>query len=394
MSANLNHNIAKYNFDYSKNIRRDFHKNPELGFQEFRTSEIISTELTKFGYQVKKGVGKTGVVGFISGELPGPNLLLRFDMDALPIQEENSTDYVSQNDGVMHACGHDAHMAIGLTLAKILSENKQKINGTIKFIFQPAEEGLGGALAVIEDGVLRSPQSDYCLGLHIWNEKEIGWVGVRPGPMMAAADTFEIKILGKGGHGGLPNMAIDPTVAAAQLITSIQSIVSRNVSPFDQAVVSFGSIHGGSTFNVIPALVELTGTIRTFDPEVRQLVLKKLESISKTIGLAFGCDVETNISEITPAVINSPAIVTVLENVIKNEEFIKEFDNNFITMGSEDFSLFLNEVPGCFFFVGSANKEKNLSFGHHHPKFDFDEEVIPIAVACMLGMIDQISNIK
>ena len=392
MNANHNYNLSVNNFEYSKNIRRDFHKNPELGFQEFRTSEIIATELTKFGYQVKTGIGKTGVIGLITGNLPGPNLLLRFDMDALPIQEGNATDYVSENPGVMHACGHDAHMSIGLTIAKIFSENRKKIRGSLKFIFQPAEEGLGGALAVIEDGVLENPKPDYCLGLHIWNDKEIGWVGVRPGPMMAGADTFMIKVSGKGGHGGLPNLAIDPIVAAAQLISSIQTIVSRNVSPMDQVVISFCSINGGSTFNVIPDSVELTGTVRTFDPQVRLHVLEKIESISKAIGNAFSCEVQVEIKEITPAVINTPDIVSVLEDVVRNEEAIKELDNNFLTMGSEDYSLFLNEIPGCFFFVGSANKEKGLSYGHHHPKFDFDEEVLPIAVSCMLGMIDHISK--
>jgi amidohydrolase len=392
MTAMNSFEIAKQKFAYSQKLRRDFHKNPELGFQEFRTSEIVAKELEGFGYEVRKNVGKTGVIGFLKGNLAGPTILLRFDMDALPIQEQNQTEYASSTPNVMHACGHDAHMSIGLTVAKILSENSQEVKGNIKFIFQPAEEGLGGALAVIADGVLENPKPDFCLGLHIWNDKPVGWIGVNPGAMMAAADTFQIKVIGKGGHGGVPNLAIDPIVAAAQIVISAQTIVSRNVSPLDQAVISFGSINGGSAFNIIPDTVLLTGTIRTFDSLTRQLVFNRLREISSSIGSAMGCTTEFSLDEITPAVINNPEIVETLEQVIKQEIKIEKFDNNFRTMGSEDYSLFINEIPGCFFFVGSANTEKNFVFGHHHPKFDFDEAVLPIAVACMLGMVENLRN--
>lgn len=387
MSKN-NYQLALDEFEYSQKLRRDFHENPELGFQEFRTSEIVANELEGFGIEVKRNVGKTGVVGLVRGDNPGPVLMLRFDMDALPITEGNSCDYVSKNVGVMHACGHDAHTAIGLTIAKIVSKNLDKLKGTIKFLFQPAEEGLGGALAVIQDGALTAPKPDYCLGLHIWNDKEVGWVGVNHGPMMAGADTFEIKVNGKGGHGGMPNFAIDPILCSAQIITSIQSIVSRNVSPLDQAVVSFGSIKGGTTFNVIPDVVKLAGTIRTFDSGIREMVIKRIETISHDIGSAMGCEVEFLVNEITPAVINNSEIASKLENVVLSKDFITNVISNYQTMGSEDFSLYLNEIPGCFFFVGSANEEKGLSYGHHHPKFDFDEKVLPIAVSIMLDLVD------
>jgi|AutmiccommuBRH23_1029490.scaffolds.fasta_scaffold00577_11 amidohydrolase len=381
---------AENNFYYAQKLRRDFHKNPELGFNEFRTSEIIAKELLSFGFDVHKGVGRTGVTGFLEGNNPGINLLLRFDMDALPIQEENTTDYISTKSGVMHACGHDGHMSIGLTVAKIISEYKNQLNGTIKFVFQPAEEGLGGALAVIQDGVLENPRPDYCLGLHIWNEKPIGWIGVNAGPMMAGADTFEIKIVGKGGHGGLPNKTVDPIIATAQIITSIQSIISRNISPLENAVVSFGSVNGGSTFNVIPDVVQLTGTIRTFNSRVREKIIKRLEEISLSVGKAMGCKVEFQLNEITPVVINDLQLVSNLSMVVQQQFPTYDYDYKYQSMVSEDFSFFLNQVPGCFFFVGSANSEKNLVFGHHHPKFDFDEKVIPVSVSCLLGMMIQL----
>ncbi|MBW6471815.1 MAG: amidohydrolase [Anaerolineaceae bacterium] len=382
--------LAKENFNYSVSFRRDFHQHPELGFQEIRTSEIITKELMNLGFAVRKYIGKTGVLGVLKGTSVGPTLLLRFDMDALPIRETNTTTYVSKNEGIMHACGHDGHMAIGLTIAKILSLYRDQITGTVKIIFQPAEEGLGGALATIEDGVLENPRPDYCLGLHIWNEKPLGWFGINSGAMMAGADTFEIIVNGKGGHGGLPHKAIDPIICAAHIITTIQTIVSRNISPLDNAVVSFGSIKGGSTFNVIPDSVYLSGTIRTFDPQIRMEVIQNLERISKSVGEGMGCTVEFTLDEVTPAVVNNSKIAADLQKVIRKVFPDFSIDMDLKTMGSEDFSLFLNEVPGCFYFVGSANPDKNLIYGHHHPKFDFDEGVLPIAVASLLGMIEEL----
>lgn len=384
--------LAEENFDYSVQFRRDFHQHPELGFQEFRTAEIIAKELSFLGFDVKKQIGKTGVLGITSSKTAGPTILLRFDMDALPIQEDNTTDYKSQNNNVMHACGHDGHMSVGLTVAKILSSHLDQIKGTIKIIFQPAEEGLGGAQATIEDGVLENPRPDYCLGLHIWNEKPLGWIGTNTGAMMAGADTFEITINGKGGHGGVPHQAIDPIIAAAHIITAVQTIVSRNISPLENAVISFCSIKGGSTFNVIPDSVNLSGTIRTFDPQIRHDLIQRLEKIAKSVGSGLGCKVEFSLNEVTPAVINNSSVALYLKEVVQNLFPTFLLDLNCKTMGSEDFSLFLNEVPGCFYFVGSANPDKNLIFGHHHPKFDFDEAVLPIAVASLLGMLKELGS--
>jgi amidohydrolase len=256
-------------FDYTQDLRRDFHRHPELGFKEIRTANIVNKELSNMGLEVKTGVGQTGVVALIEGKNPGPVVLIRFDMDALPIKEETNADYASTNPGVMHACGHDGHVAIGLTVARLLNKHRSEFSGTVKLVFQPAEEGLGGAEWMIRDGVLQSPQPDFALALHVWNEKPVGWIGIVPGPVMAAADTFSIKILGKGGHGAVPNLCNDPILAAAQVVNLLQGIVSRNVSPLKSAVVTVASIHGGEAFNVIPPDVELKGTLRTFEPLMR-----------------------------------------------------------------------------------------------------------------------------
>src|SRR4030065_18682 len=211
-------------FEYTRDLRRDFHKHPEIGFKEVRTANIVARELTHLGMEVKTGVGQTGVVALLEGKSPGPLVLLRFDMDALPIQEETGAEYASENNGVMHACGHDGHVAIGLTVARILDKYREKFSGTVKFVFQPAEEGLGGAVSMIADGILQSPKPDVALALHIWNERPVGWIGIVPGLAMAAADTFEIRIIGKGGHGASPHLCNDPILASSQVINMLQGI--------------------------------------------------------------------------------------------------------------------------------------------------------------------------
>jgi len=261
-------------FPYTQTLRRDFHMHPELGFREIRTGGIVARELEALGIEVTKGVGKTGVVGLLEGTKPGPTLLLRFDMDALPITEETGAEYASLNPGLMHACGHDGHTAIGLTVAKMLHSSRDELAGTIKFCFQPSEEGTngeetGGNELMMRDGVLDAPKVDMTLSLHLWNEKPLGWVSVRKGPMMAGAEIFSITITGRGGHGAIPDRAVDPIVAAANMVNALQTVVSRNVAPLDTAVVSVTNIHGGTTFNVIPQQVKLEGTISTFDNVVR-----------------------------------------------------------------------------------------------------------------------------
>lgn len=370
-------------FAYTQTLRRDFHSHPELGFQEVRTAGIVARQLNELGLEVHTGIAETGVVAILEGESPGPVVLLRFDMDALPILEETQAEYASQNPGVMHACGHDGHTAIGLTVARLLYAHRDMLRGTVKLVFQPAEEGLGGAQRMVKEGVLEHPRPDSCLSLHLWNEKPVGWIGAAPGPVMAASEVFKIQLTGKGGHGAVPNLTIDPVLAAAQIISALQSIVSRNVSPLKTAVVSVTSVHSGDAFNVIPNQATLKGTIRTFESAVREVVLARFRQIVEGVALAMGCQVTIEIESITPAVINDPMVTSRVQSVINNLLPGAQLDENCSTMGSEDMAFMMQQIPGCYFFIGSANSEKGLNAAHHHPRFDFDETVLPHATALM-----------
>src|SRR5688572_8651682 len=300
-------------FPYTQTLRRDFHVHPELGFREIRTGGIVAKELESLGIEVTKGVGKTGVVGLLEGAKPGPTLLLRFDMDALPIIEDTGAEYASKNQGVMHACGHDGHTAIGLTVAKMLYAQREQLAGNIKFCFQPSEEGFngeecGGAEMMMRDDVLNSPRVDMTLSLHLWNDKPLGWVNVAAGPVMAGAEEFHIKLTGKGGHGAAPHITVDPVAAAAQIISALQTIVSRNVAPLHSAVVSVTTVDAGTTFNVIPQEARLSGTIRTFDLTVRKMVLERFEQIVRGVAEAMGCSVEIKLIRMTPALVNDESV--------------------------------------------------------------------------------------
>jgi len=381
-------------FEYTQELRRDFHRHPELGFQEIRTAGIVARELNALGLEVTTGVGKTGVIALLEGEHPGPTALLRFDMDALPIHEETGAEYASQNPGLMHACGHDGHTAVGLTVARILNAHRDELAGTIKFIFQPAEEGLGGAEAMITDGILENPRPDISLALHLWNEKPLGWIGAAAGPVMAAAEIFSIRVIGKGGHGAVPQLAIDPVPAAAQIITAVQSIISRNVSPLQSAVISITTMRSGEAFNVIPPEVELQGTIRTFDPEVRQSILEHFTQIATGVGEALGCRVEVNVKSITSAVSNNPELALRFQKTIAKLLPESTLVTDYRTMGSEDMAFIMQEVPGCFFFIGSANSEKGLDAAHHHPRFDFDERALSQGAALMAAVASEYLSSK
>jgi amidohydrolase len=376
-------------FPYTQAMRRDLHMHPELGFREVRTGGIVAKELEALGIEVTKGVGKTGVVGYLEGSRPGPTILLRFDMDALPITEETGKEYASTNPGVMHACGHDGHTAIGLTVAKMLHARRDELVGSIKFCFQPSEEGtngedVGGALMMMRDGVLDSPKVEKTLALHVWNDKPLGWIHVAKGPVMAGAELFIVKLTGKGGHAAAPDTTIDPVVAAAQIITALQTISSRNVAPLKSSVVSVTSVHSGTAFNIIPQTAELNGTIRTFEPDVRKLVLERFEQIVRGIAASMGCEVEITIKQVTAPVINNEAVAA---SVLKSAQAVfpeTEIDtSSYLTMGAEDMGYMQEKADGCYFFVGSANAEKNLNYNHHHPKFDFDEQVLVRASALM-----------
>lgn len=370
-------------FEFTQFLRRDFHRHPELGFQEFRTAGVIARELTALGLEVTSGVGKTGVVAMLEGGSPGPVVMLRFDMDALPITEETGAEYASQNPGVMHACGHDGHTAIGLTVARLLQAHRQDLAGSVKLVFQPAEEGMRGAEGMIADGVLENPHPDMALGLHLWNDRPVGWLGVAAGPVMASSDIFTVQITGKGGHGAIPNLAVDPVLAASQTVLALQSIVARNVSPLQTAVVSVTAIRGGEAFNVIPQTVELKGTLRTFDPSVRQLVVRRFEEIVYSTAAAMGCHAEIELQSLTPALINDAQVTGRVQQVAQAVLPDDTLEQSFSTMGAEDMAEFLQRIPGCFFFVGSANAEKGLDAPHHHPHFDVDERALPCGAALL-----------
>ncbi|MBK8784063.1 MAG: amidohydrolase [Anaerolineales bacterium] len=376
-------------FPYTQAMRRDFHVHPELGFKEIRTGGIVAKELEALGIEVTKGVGKTGVVGFLEGAKPGPTVLLRFDMDALPITEDTNAEYTSENAGVMHACGHDGHTAMGLTVAKILNEYKNELAGNVKFCFQPSEEGFngeecGGAEMMMRDGVLDSPKVDMTLSMHLWNEMPLGWVNVASGPVMAGAEEFHIKLTGKGGHGAAPHTTIDPVTAAMQIINALQTVVSRNVSPLDTAVVSVTSVDIGTAFNVIPQEAKFGGTIRTFDLNVRKLVIERIEKITHGIAEAMGCKAELKIVRVTPAVANNASITEKVQATARHTLPNANLDTSgYLTMGAEDMAFMQEKVDGCYFFIGSNNKDKNLDYSHHHPKFDFDEQALVNGAALM-----------
>lgn len=367
--------------------RRDLHQNPELGFEEVRTSAMVATELARLGMEVQTGIGKTGVIGILEGDQEGPTVLIRADMDALPIQEENDTDYRSQVDGKMHACGHDGHTTIALGVAKLLAAHRDRIAGRVKFVFQPAEELGQGARAMVKDGALESPRPDISLGLHLWNTAPLGQIGIASGPVMAAASDFKITLKGKGGHAALPNLCIDPIVCGAQLVSALQTISSRNVSPLDTVVVSVTQFHAGTATNIIPEIATIGGTYRTFTTEVRDFTASKIRSIANSIAEAMGCQCEVVLTDYTRPVINDPEVSNRVRTVFEDMMPSVTFLDNERTMGAEDVSEFMTDIPGLYFFLGSANAERGLDYGHHHPKFDFDEAALPMGVALLSAAI-------
>jgi len=380
-------------FPYTRDLRREFHRCPELGFQEFQTSKIIIRELSKLeGFSIQSGLAETGVVARLPGGKSGKTILLRFDMDALPVQEATGAAYASEKAGIMHACGHDGHMAIGLTTARLLSENRQELPGELKFVFQPAEEGLGGARRMIAAGILRDPEPDIILGLHLWNEKPLGWIGITDGPVMSASETFRVTIRGKGGHGGKPHEAIDPVVASAAVITALQSIVSREVPPLDSAVITVSSIHGGEAHNVIPEEVILTGTIRSYTKKTRDLLLSRFRQVVEGVSGMHLCRAELEIQEISPAVVNDPGVARVLRNTARGLFPEGELDENYRTMASEDMAFILQDRQGCYCFIGSANPGKGLDAKHHQPAFNFDEDAMISAVALLVAAVPELSQ--
>jgi amidohydrolase len=372
--------------------RRRLHQQPELGFQEKLTSEFVSQKLQEWGIEHQTGIAQTGIVAIIKGGKinSGKVLAIRADMDALPIQELNEVPYKSQHDGVMHACGHDGHTAIALGTAYYLQSNRQNFAGTVKIIFQPAEEGPGGAKPMIEAGVLKNPDVDAIIGLHLWNNLPLGTVGVRAGALMAAVECFKCTILGKGGHGAMPHQTIDSIVVAAQIVNALQTIVSRNVDPIDSAVVTVGELHAGTKVNVIPDTARMSGTIRYFKPDLKGFFKKRIEQIIAGICQSFGASYDLEYWELYPPTIND---VGMAEFVRSQAEQVIETPLGIVpecqTMGGEDMSYFLQAVPGCYFFLGSANPAKDLAYPHHHPRFDFDETALPMGVEIFVRCVEK-----
>ncbi len=366
--------------------RRDFHRHPELGYQEVRTAAIVAHQLGELGMEVQTSVGATGVVGLLGAELPGPTVLLRFDMDALPIQEENDTDYVSTQPGVMHACGHDGHTAIGLTVARMLAWQRERLRGTLKFVFQPAEEGGCGAAAMIADGALRDPHPDFAFGLHLWNEHPFGWVGATEGEMLAGSCDWECVVCGDGGHAASPHQTHDPVVAAAQIVVALQTVVSRNVHPLESAVVSVTQINGGDTCNVIPGEVRLAGTLRFFRNAVCDSAKRRVTQIVENIASAMGCRAEAMFGSGYRPVTNDAAAALLVRELAGRVPGVTAVADDERTAGSEDFGEFMADIPGCFFFVGSASAERGKDYPHHHPRFDFDERSLTVGATLMASV--------
>ena len=366
-------------------LRRDFHQHPELGFEEYRTAEVIEAYLHTLGLATNR-VAKTGVVAVLEGDRPGPVLMLRADMDALPIQEENEVDYRSKTSGVMHACGHDAHMAMLLVAARLLVGLKSEIAGTVKFVFQPNEE-IAGALTMIEAGVLDNPKIDAVMGLHVWTPVEAGKVGITAGPVMGGLDVFKLTIFGRGGHTGVPEDAVDPVLAAASLIQTVQMIQTREISNLKSTIIMFGKIAGGTKSNIIPEKVDLEGSIRFLyksGPDSEEQPTERFKRVAEQVCRTHGCSCQIEIMHENIPLINHPEMAALARQAAL-ETFRDQgaiIDN--ISMASEDFSEFSERIPGVFIFLGVGNPEKGTDISHHNPRFNIDEEMLPSGVALLV----------
>lgn len=359
--------------------RRDLHRHPELAFAEQRTAGLVAERLRAAGYRVRTGVGGTGVVGEMEGSGDGPTLLLRADMDALPVREETAHDFVSMAEGAMHACGHDAHVAVGLAVAERLA-GRRDWPGRVRYVFQPAEEISAGARAMITDGVLEGV--DAALGLHVWLGLPSGTIGVVAGPQMASSADFELTVRGRGGHGAMPEETVDAVLVASQVVVALQSIVSRNVSPLDAAVITVAAFQAGEAHNVIGDTAVLRGTARAFDPELADALPGRIERVVAGVCAAYGAEYELEYRPNTPPTVNDERIAGLVQEAAEETVGAERARNGLgvRTMAAEDFGEFLQRVPGCFFFVGGRNVATGAVHPHHSPRFDLCEEALPIAV--------------
>lgn len=373
--------------------RRQFHQYPELGFQEQLTAAHIAETLTKLEIPHTPGIAKTGIMATVDSGKPGPVLAIRADMDALPVTEENEVDYRSLHPGKMHACGHDGHTAIALGTAQYLAAHRDSFRGQVKFLFQPAEEGPGGAKPMIEAGVLENPAVDAIVGLHLWNDLPVGTVGIKPGPVMAAVEHFECQLFGQGGHGAMPHQTVDTLVISAQIVMALQGIVARNLNPLQSAVVTVGQLQSGTAFNVIPDSAYFRGTVRYFDPNFAGYFAQRIEEIIKGICQSHGANYQFTYENIYPPVVNDRRLVDLVRSAAADVLLTDDhLQTDYQTLAGEDMSFFLQAVPGCYFFLGAANSDLGLDYPHHHPRFNFDEAVLPVGVELFVRCVERFCN--
>ena len=369
-------------------LRRDFHQHPELLFDLPYTSGKVAAYLKDLGLEVRTGIGKSGVVAILQGAKPGPTVLYRADMDALPLLEETGYPYASATKGLMHACGHDGHVAVGLVMARLLAARRERLGGRVAFLFQPAEEGGDGAGAMIQDGVLEWVKPDVCFAMHLNNDEPVGRIGVREGGVFAGSNEFRIVLASKGGHGAAPHQAPDLIVVASHIVLALQTIVSRNVDPLDSAVVTIGLLHAGTKSNILPTTTLLEGTVRTFDRALALQVAERIEAIARSIAAAHGAGIDYKFEPNYPPTLNAAGPTRLVDGVVRGllgEDGVSHFR----TMGSEDMSRFLERVPGCYYNVGSAHPAGTDTFPHHSGRFNPDERALPLAVEVGVRVIEE-----
>lgn len=366
--------------------RRDFHMHPELGLEEVRTSGIVAERLRAIGFdEIQTGIAVTGVKAVLRGGKPGKTILLRADMDALPIEEENAVEYRSQTPGTMHACGHDAHTAILLSTARILMRHRDEIPGNVVFCFQPAEEGRGGAKKMVAEGVLENPTVDAAIGLHVIQDMPLGTINVMPGPIMAGGDVFSVTIQGKGGHAAMPHETVDALMVAVECVNAMQTLVSREVEPVLPAVVTTATLHaGGTASNIIADTATFSGTTRWFDLSVGDKLAARLPVLIRGIAESMRATADVQLRRVVPPTVNEPRMAELVRGVASEVVGAEKVLMGPRTMGGEDFSEFMPHVPACFFWVGSRDEASGKVWGHHHPKFDIDERCLTVGVEMMV----------
>ncbi|UBV44511.1 amidohydrolase (plasmid) [Deinococcus taeanensis] len=372
--------------------RRHLHQHPELSFQEHETANYVEAQLRQMkGLSITRPT-PTSVLAVLRGQAgTGRTVLLRADMDALPIQENTEFDFASTNDGVMHACGHDGHTAMLLGAAQVLTERQAELRGEIRFIFQHAEELFpGGGQQVVDAGVMDGV--DVAVGTHLFSPIPVGLVALKSGALMAAPDTFEVTVVGKGGHGAMPHETVDPIVIACHVVTAMQSIVSRQRDPLEPAVVSVTTIHAGTAHNVIPNTAVLTGTVRTFDPALREQIPQQMERLVRGVTEGFGASYEFRYEQGYRATVNDPAVTEVLRDVVRDTVGADALVEAQPTMGGEDFSAYLTRAPGTFIFIGARNEAAGITAPHHHPNFAIDESALAIGVKVLVGAALRLST--